>query len=147
MVPRCVPLALAFVVLSGCATPGRDEDLVRSLRDEAAARANASAQQGQRVRPMVFSIDAAGAIDEWGCDPGFYNFASGEPVDDTVRACLERAHQKDGHRAIVCVGYDVGPDGTAGEMILKVLRVDGHECEERRPLVQRASVQLPFSRR
>ena len=137
-------LILALAMLSGCATPGGDEDPVRSLLDEAAARANASAQQSQRVQPMVFSIDAAGAVHEWGCDPGFYNFTSGEPVDDTVRLCLERAHQKDGHRAIVCVGYDIGPDGAAGEMILRALRVDGHECEERRPLVRRTRVQLPF---
>ena len=147
MIPRCVPLALVVLMLPGCTTPGRHEDPVRSLLDEAAARANASALQSRHVRPMVLSVDAAGDIDEWGSDPGFPNFARGAPVDDTVRSCLERAHEKDGHCAIVCVGYDVGMDGTAGEMVLKVLRIDGQECEEHRPLVQRARVLLPLSMR
>jgi hypothetical protein len=147
MIPRGLQPAFAFVMMVGCATPGHHEDPVPGLLDAAAARANASAQQSRRVWPMVFSVDAEGAVHEWGCDPGFHNFAGGEPMDDTVRACLERAHQKDGHRAIACVGYEVGMDGTAGSMVLKVLRVDGRECEEHRPLVQRASVQLPLWRR
>jgi hypothetical protein len=140
-------LACILALLSGCATGARDQDLVESLLDEAASRANASAQGGLNVRPFVLSITGGGVIEEWGSDPGFGNIAGSEDVvHDELGWYLERAQRHD-HRAIVWVGYDLGPDGRAGEMILAARDVSGQVGEQRRPLVRRARVELPFGNR